>query len=484
MIRERLKEGMAKVALQFSSSIHHDRHIFYYDILVDIAHVLTLHRAGYLKEEEAGNILRALKQVRNAGYRDDWKFEDIHEAIETEVTAITEDGARMHTARSRNDEVATCLRLFARDRLLNVMENLVNLLDVVLRLAENNHSLMPGFTHLQYAQPTRVSHHLIAYHDMLERDFERAVEIYRRVNKCPLGSAAFASSSYKLDREYAAKLLGFDDIVENSEDAVASRDFLIESVYLCTSIMLSLSRIAEEVILWSSEFGFIELSDRYASVSSIMPQKKNPDIAELLRANAGRLIGNLSTVTSIYKALPFSYNRDFQEMNEVLYDSLLRTELALEVAAGMLSEIKFKEDVMRDKVAKEFVCATDLADMLVKNYGLPFRVAHRIVARLAHSEIFKPRASDIQEVAKDFGFNIKLSEDDLRKAMDIDSIVESRIIRGGTALEEVTRMLVERKKRLEEKRAIIEKLKRKVADALENLYTEAMKLGVDFHGSG
>jgi argininosuccinate lyase len=319
---------------------------------------------------------------------------------------------------------------------------------------------------------------------MLERDFERAVEIYRRVNKCPLGSAAFASSSYKLDREYAAKLLGFDDIVENSEDAVASRDFLIESVYLCTSIMLSLSRIAEEVILWSSEFGFIELSDRYASVSSIMPQKKNPDIAELLRANAGRLIGNLSTVTSIYKALPFSYNRDFQEMNEVLYDSLLRTELALEVAAGMLSEIKFKEDVMRDKVAKEFVCATDLADMLVKNYGLPFRVAHRIVARLAHSEIFKPRASDIQEVAKDFGFNIKLSEDDLRKAMDIDSIVESRIIRGGTALEEVTRMLVERKKRLEEKRAIIEKLKRKVADALENLYTEAMKLGVDFHGSG
>ncbi len=482
MLRDsRMEKSMDPQALKLSNSIEHDRNIFYYDILVDIAHVLTLHKSGYLSQQEAAEILKALKKIRERGYKAEWNYEDVHEAIEAEVTKITPAGAKMHTGRSRNDEIATCLRLYARDHLLNLAENILAVMEVLLKKAEKSEAIMPGFTHLQYAQPTRLSHHLIAYHDMLSRDFDRAIEAFKRANKCPLGSAAFASTSYSLDRLYTARLLGFDGVVENSEDAVSSRDFLIDAVYSCTSLMLSVSRITEEIVLFSSEFGFIGLPDEFSSTSSIMPQKKNPDIAELLRANAGKLIGNLTAAMSIYKAMPFSYNRDFQEMNPILYDSLKRAELASEVLAAMMGKIEFNEDVMKAKASKGFATATELADMLVMKYRIPFRMSHRIVGRLAAKGIERPTAEDIKSVAKEMGYSVKISDDDVAEALDVEKVVERRRNMGGTASDEINKMIDARKDELKNKKAKVRNLRGRIALNLRMLYDEAKKVGVDFH---
>ncbi|AAB90359.1 argininosuccinate lyase [Archaeoglobus fulgidus] len=482
MLREsRMKKGMDPKALKLSSSIEHDKNIFLYDILVDVAHVLTLKKGGYLSEEEAKEIILALKKVKDSGFREDWPYEDVHEAIEAEVTKITPHGAKMHTGRSRNDEVATCLRMFARDHLLNLAEAILNALDVLIKKAEKSHFLMPGFTHLQYAQPTRLSHHLLAYHDMLSRDFERAIEAFRRVNKSPLGSAAFASTGYSLDRVYAARLLGFDGVVEHSEDAVASRDFVIESIFVAAEAMLSISRIAEEIVLFSSEFGFITLPDEFSSTSSIMPQKKNPDIAELLRANAGKIAGNLTSAMMIYKATPFSYNRDFQEMNPLLYESLKRTHLAVEVFASMMGKIKFNPEITERKASKGFATATELADMLVMKYGVPFRMAHRIVGRLAAKELERPTASDVNSAAKELGVEINVRDEDVLEALDVEKVVENRGNLGGTSKAEVERMIKARKSDLKDRKTLLRKLRGEVKMGLKMLYDEAKKLGVDIN---
>lgn len=465
---------MDKLALDFSSSLSHDSKIFYYDILVDIAHVLGLLRCGHIDKEEAKEIIKALFVVRDAGYDSLPKeYEDVHEAIEAEVTKRTPAGKKLHTARSRNDEVATCLRMFARDKLLSLAFSLLELRRVLIGIAENNvDTIMPGFTHLQYAQPTVLAHHVLAYHDMIERDFERALNAFKRVNLSPLGSAAFASTSFKLDREYTAELLGFDGVVENSCDAVASRDFLIESIFISASTMLSLSRMAEEIILWCSEFGFVELPDEYASSSSIMPQKKNPDIAELIRAKAGRVLGNLAGVMSIYKAMPFTYNRDFQEMNPIMFESLEIADISTILMARMLEKIKFKRDVMLEKALKGFAHATELADLITKK-GVPFRDAHRIVGRLI-AESLEFNAKNVKRIAKEFGYEIELSEDELK--FDAKEIVESRDNLGGTSRSEILRMIEVRKRRLEEDREMLAEIVDGVSEKLERLYNEAMEL--------
>ncbi len=479
VIRGRLEEELDAAALKFTSSVHHDRHILFYDLLVDVAHVLTLHRAGYISEDDVRKIVKALKKVAsmlNDEVESLEKYEDVHEAIENEVTKITESGLKMHTGRSRNDEVATCLRMFARDHLLLMMEGIASLLKTILEIAEKSHFPMPGFTHLQFAQPTRLSHHLLAYFDALSRDLERCMDAFRRVNLSPLGSAAFASSGYDLDREFSANLLGFDGVVENSEDAVASRDFLIESLFVSTSVMLSLSRIAEEIVLWSSEFDFIELPDRYSSVSSIMPQKKNPDVAELIRANAGKAIGNLTAAMTIYKAMPFSYNRDFQEMNDLLYTTMKKVLLAINVANGMLSEIRFKRDVMERKALKGFTMATEIADVLVRKYGIPFRVAHRIVAKLTSKGIFEPRGEEISRIADEFGYKIDAHDADF--AIDIETVLESRKSIGGTAKKEVARMIDRRKRELGERMKTISEMKMIVEERIRNMFKMCGDLGV------
>ena len=319
MIRSRLSKEMDADALKLTTSMDFDWNIFQYDILVDYAHVLMLFKTGHLNENELRYIIKALKTVEKMGFDNLPKGEDVHEAIEAAVIELTEFGKKMHTARSRNDEIATCLRLFARDKILEILSDLAELRSVLLKKASEYKDIVcRRLPDQKYAQPTKLSHHLIAYHDMVERDFQRFLDAFKRINKSPLGSAAFVSTSFNIDRNITAKLLGFEGLIENSMDAVASRDFLIEFVSCCSLLMLSFSRICEEIILWSSEFGFVELPDEFASSSSIMPQKKNPDVAEIIRAKAGRVIGNLTAVMAIYKALPFTYNRDFQHFHHNL----------------------------------------------------------------------------------------------------------------------------------------------------------------------
>jgi len=471
---------MDKLALDFSSSINSDENIFYYDILVDYAHVLNLLKSEIINKNEAKEIILALNEVRERGYQSKNQFkdyEDVHEAIEAEVTKITKAGLKMHTARSRNDEVATCLRLFARDSLISLMVALLELREVIIDVAQKNLDVvMPGFTHLQYAQPTNLSHHLIAHHDSIERDFLRAKDVFKRVNLCPLGSAAFASTSFKLDRSYTADLLGFDGIVENSVDGVSSRDFLIECVFIAVSTMLSLSRIAEELILWASEFNFVELPDEYSSTSSIMPQKKNPDIAELIRAKCGKVIGNLTSAMAIYKAMPYTYNRDFQEMNEILYDSMKIAEISTILMARMLRNIKFKVEIMEEKAKKEFSTATEIADLLVMKDSIPFRIAHKIVGKII-MENLDFTVDNVKKIAKEFGVEVKnVSKEDLKNALDVKKVVEKRENVGGTSTNEIKRMLGMRENSLKEDIKFFEELVDKISARLERLYEEIKKV--------
>lgn len=470
--KERLKE-MDKGALKFTSSIEHDSNIFYYDILVDVAHVLCLHRGGYLTDKEASEIIKALNKILSEGYSGE--FEDIHEAIEAKVTEITKDGKKMHTGRSRNDEVATCLRMFTRDNLLEVAERILKVQATILELAERDHTIMPGFTHLQFAQPTRLSHHLLTYYELFEKDFERVIEAFRRSNLCPLGSSAFASTSYNLDREYTARLLGFEDVLEHSEFAVSTRDFLIEAIFCCAMTITNVSRIAEELVVFST-LRFVELPDEFTSTSSIMPQKKNPDVAELLRAKAGKIIGNLVSAMTIYKGLPFSYNRDFQEMNAILYESFKTTISSLKVLNGMLWGLKFNKDVLEAKASEGFSTATEIADMLVRDYRVPFRDAHKIVARVI-SRGFELNTKNFEDVAREFDYDIRIEEDRLLDAINVEKAVERRKTIGGTAKEEISRMMRERKERVQKKRRQILAMKRKIEARLKLLEKEVEKIG-------
>ena len=481
VVRSRLKGEMSEVALRLTSSLHHDHSIFHYDILVDLAHVLNLLKNNHISEDEAARILSTLLEVRDAGYDGLSKeYEDVHEAIEAKVIQMAgEAGRKMHTGRSRNDEVATCLRLFTRDRLLSMAQAVLWLREVLLERAEAEDAVMPGFTHLQYAQPTRLSHHLIAYQDMLERDYQRIVDAFKRVNLSPLGSAAFASTGFRLDRFYAARLLGFAGIVENSMDAVATRDFAVESISVSCSLMLSLSRIAEELILWSSEFGFVELPDEYTSSSSIMPQKKNPDVAELIRAKAGKLIGNLAAAASIYKAMPYAYNRDFQEINPLLYESLEIAELSTLAMAEMMEKLKFRKEVMEEKAGKGFSCATELADTLVRKCNLPFRTAHAIVGRVAMESANSITLEQLDRIALEVaGVTVsgKISREELNQILDPKKVVEMRTNTGGTSSQEIRRMLDDRMRRLEQDAESLEKIIEEVSAGLEMMYEEVERV--------
>ncbi|MFO7966131.1 MAG: argininosuccinate lyase [Archaeoglobaceae archaeon] len=479
VVRSRLDKDMDEMALFYSSSLEHDSNIFFYVIMVDMAHTLNLLAAGHLEWSEAKNILNAIQEIKEEGYSTFNSYEDIHEAVEAKLTETTDDGRKIQTAKSRNDEIATCLRLFARDRLLMLMDSLLAVRISVLELAKEYIDIvMPGYTHLQPAQPTRLSHHLIAYHDMLARDFERAVEAMDRVNLCPLGSAAFASTSFETDRGNVADLLGFDDVVDNSADAVSSRDFLIESVYAATSSMLSMSRMAEEIILWSSEFDYIELPDEFASSSSIMPQKKNPDIAELLRAKAGRLNGNLTALISMYRAMPFNYNRDFQEMNPLLYQSVETAIASANLMAKMLKGIQFKREIMTQKVGEKFISATELANLMVKKAEIPFRSAHEIVGRLALEGNYHPSIEDVDQKALeivDKRISDFVSREELNRSLDPQYVVEN-MGSGGPARSEVERMIKDRDEQYSHDESEMYQLIDKISARLERLHDEVRRV--------
>jgi argininosuccinate lyase len=453
--------------MEFTSSMKSDKWIFDADIMVDFAHTIMLKEQGIIKEEDCSRILRGLLRIREEGIEKlDHTYEDIHISLESRlIDMVGEDvGGRMHSGRSRNDEVATCIRLTLREEMLALMEELHVLRNTLCSLAaENIETLMPGFTHLQHAQPTTLAHHLIAHMDALGRDMDRLRSAYSRVNLCPLGAAAFASTGFNIDRERTRQLLGFDGLVENSMDAVSSRDFLIEGTAVLTNLVINLSKMAEELVIWStSEFAFIELDDRYASTSSIMPQKKNPDTAELLRGKSGVVVGSLMALVTTCKALPLSYNRDLQEATPNMWKAMETARSSVRMMEGMIRTMKINKEVTASKSVMGFTTATELADTLVRVTGIPFRTAHQIVGVLARGEedVLMQQIDAVADKVLGVKLSSKgLTEEMICEALDPISNIKKRKVIGGPAFEEMEQAIMRRKRTMQQEDKEISALK-------------------------
>jgi argininosuccinate lyase len=414
----------------FLSSFGSDRRIFGADIDVGRAHVVALAERGIVSYEDAAAILNALDEVEEGGFDTlDDTHEDVHPAIEAKVVEeVGEDvGGRLHTARSRNDEVATCIRIALREQLLGAARDVLALRSALVeRAEETDDHLVSGYTHLQRAQPTTVGHHLLSYDAAVERDFGRLLDAYDRVNKCPLGSAAFAGTSFDIDRERTASLLGFDRPTRNSMDGVASRDFAVEAVSAALNAAVTLSRLCEDLVLWSShEFGIVEFDDAYASTSSIMPQKKNPDTAELARGKTGTVHAALTGIVTNLKGLPAAYNRDLQEATGHVWEAFDAARSSTRVLAGVVETAEFDRDAARRTVEGGFVGATELADTLVRETGIAFRTAHHIVASVAN-DTEDPTADDVREAFRDVtGDAVEMDDETLERSLEPQGCVES-----------------------------------------------------------
>lgn len=468
---------------EFTSSVPADRWLFSSDILVDKAHTAMLARQGIIASEDAAAILRSLTEIGEEGVDavNIPAFEDVHMALESKlIKNVGENvGGRMHSGRSRNDEVATCIRISARADLIGLMGEVITLRKALVKLAsENIDTIMPGFTHLQHAQPTTLAHHLLAHVSVLDRDFERLIDAYKHVNICPLGSAAFASTGFPLDREYAAKLLGFDGIMDNSMDGVSARDFILDLISRLAILEVNMSRLADELILWcTQEFGFIELSDAYASTSSIMPQKKNPDVIELMRGRTGTVIGHMTAAFSIVKGLPYSYNSDLQEVTPQLLRSFEITIGSVRILEGVVSTMTVRKDEMARKSTWGFTTATEIADTIVRSTGLPFRTAHGIVGRLSR-EGGDPSLADVDRASSAM-IGKKLSDMGLTKAKledakDPAKNVERRKIPGGPAAVAIKEKLKKEKAGIKEDEGEVNSISGKLDRANKEL-EKAMK---------
>jgi len=438
----RFKESTNELVEEFTESVSYDKRLAPFDIAGSIAHVKMLEKQGILKPEEAQKIIeglnRVLEEVESGQF--EWKreLEDVHMNVEKKLTEIVGPvGGKLHTGRSRNDQVATDVRLYVRKEIEEILELLKNLRRAFWKQAkENLDVVMPGYTHLQIAQPVLYSHHMLAYYWMFKRDEERFRDTLKRINVSPLGSAALAGTSYPLDREFTAKLLGFDGVTRNSMDAVSDRDFIAETIFNCAMVMMHLSRLSEELVLWSTEeFSFIELPDAFCTGSSIMPQKKNPDVSELTRGKTGRVYGDLVAILTILKGLPLTYNRDLQEDKEPLFDAIDTVKLSIKVNALIVEGMKPKKERMREQAKKGFSLATDVADYLAKR-GVPFREAHRIVGEIVSYCLDKGK--DLEDLTLDEfrKFSDKFDEDVL-ELMSVEGSINSRNITGGTAREQV-----------------------------------------------
>ena len=377
-----------QLVYNFNASITFDRKFYKQDIEGSIAHVTMLAKQGILTEQERDNIVRTLKEIRDeveSGRLEiTSEYEDIHSFVEANlIDRLGDTGKKLHTGRSRNDQVALDMRLYTRDELLHTDDLLKELLETILKIMEaNTETIMPGFTHLQKAQPITLAHHMGAYFEMFKRDRLRLHDIYERMNYCPLGSGALAGTTYPLDREYTAELLGFYGPTLNSMDGVSDRDYLIEFLSACATIMMHLSRFSEEIIIWNSnEYQFVEIDDAYSTGSSIMPQKKNPDIAELVRGKTGRVYGALMSLLTTMKGIPLAYNKDMQEDKELSFDAMDTVKGCIALFTGMLATMKFNKGKMRLSANNGFTNATDAADYLVK-HGVPFRDAHGIIGKI------------------------------------------------------------------------------------------------------
>ncbi|MBI4187890.1 MAG: argininosuccinate lyase [Chloroflexi bacterium] len=449
-IRGRFHKAADKAAVRYTASIPFDWRLYPYDIAGSIAHARMLAKQGIISNKEADAITRGLAAIKEEIKQGKFQFkpelEDIHMNIEARlIDKIGEAGRKLHTARSRNDQIALDIRLFTKEAIDNTLLGLQELQQALLKLAEaNKKTVIPGYTHLQRAQPVLLAHHLLAYFEMLQRDRARFSDCLQRTDVMPLGSGAIAGVAYDIDRQFVAKELGFSQTSQNSIDAVSDRDFIIEYEAAASIAMMHLSRLAEETILWSSaEFDFIELDDAYATGSSIMPQKKNPDVAELVRGKTGRVYGNLMALLTTMKALPLAYNRDLQEDKEGFFDCVDTLLSSLEVFSGMIGTLRVKPENTAQAVRQGYILATDLADYLVKK-GAPFRTAYDIVARLV---------SYASEKGKSFG-ELKLTEykkfsplfgNDVR-SVTVESSLAARDNTGGTAPKRVNAALAKAKK--------------------------------------
>lgn len=433
----RFTENVSEFTQHFGASLPVDKALYAQDIAGSKAHAHMLAKVGVISHEDADAIESGLERVKNRIESGDFTFdindEDIHMSVERALTAdIGDAGARLHTGRSRNDQVATDTRLFAKKRAHDLMHANVALRHALVEQAEKHFDvILPGYTHMQHAQPVLFSHHMLAYVWMLTRDFERLAAAERAADASPLGAAALAGTTYPLDRQMTAAELGFSKVIPNSLDAVSDRDFLLDLDYACAVSCMHLSRLCEELVLWStSEFGFIELSDSFSTGSSIMPQKKNPDFAELIRGKTGRVVGNLVSLLVTMKALPLAYNKDLQEDKYGVIDSAKTLEDCLQCAAGMIETMQIKPGSMMAQAKKGHLAATDVADYLAKK-GLPFRHAHEVVGHLVL--LCEQRGCNLDDLSlEDFKAASPLFEEDITSALDLESIVKARTTEGGT----------------------------------------------------
>jgi len=438
----RFSEPVSELVKRYTASVSFDYKLAMFDIQGSQAHAQMLAACSIITKQDLNDIQRGLAQIENEIITGEfvWSldFEDVHLNIEKRLTTLVGDaGKRLHTGRSRNDQVATDIRLYLRSAIDDLLLLIQQLQGALIDLAEQHtNTIMPGFTHLQVAQPISFAHHLMAYFEMLKRDALRLQDTRSRVNHLPLGSAALAGTSYPIKREYVAELLGFDGVCENSLDAVSDRDFAIEFTANAALIMTHLSRFSEELILWMSpRFGFIKIADRFCTGSSIMPQKKNPDVPELVRGKTGRINGNLVSLLTLMKGQPLAYNKDNQEDKEPLFDTVDTLTQTLRIYTDMISGIKVNPDAMRDAALQGFATATDLADYLVKK-GLPFRDAHEAVALAV--KYAEDRNCDLSEVdLTELQQFSALIEKDIFQVLTLEGSIASRNHIGGTAPQQV-----------------------------------------------
>ncbi|MFW5555021.1 MAG: argininosuccinate lyase [Roseburia inulinivorans] len=424
-----------QLVYNFNASITFDRKFYKQDIEGSIAHVTMLAKQGILTEQERDYIVRTLKEIRDeveSGRLEiTSEYEDIHSFVEANlIDRLGDTGKKLHTGRSRNDQVALDMRLYTRDELLHTDDLLKELLETILKIMEaNTETIMPGFTHLQKAQPITLAHHMGAYFEMFKRDRLRLHDIYERMNYCPLGSGALAGTTYPLDREYTAELLGFYGPTLNSMDGVSDRDYLIEFLSACATIMMHLSRFSEEIIIWNSnEYQFVEIDDAYSTGSSIMPQKKNPDIAELVRGKTGRVYGTLMSLLTTMKGIPLAYNKDMQEDKELSFDAMDTVKGCIALFTGMLATMKFNKGKMRLSANNGFTNATDAADYLVK-HGVPFRDAHGIIGKIVLYCIERGIAIDDMSL-DELKAICPVFEEDIYEEISMETCVNNRLTIG------------------------------------------------------
>ncbi|WP_409302157.1 argininosuccinate lyase [Peribacillus sp. SCS-155] len=439
---------------EFGASISFDKELVMEDIEGSLAHVKMLEHCGILRKEETDQIVGGLQALKEKAKKEQLLFsvemEDIHLNLESLlIQEIGPVGGKLHTGRSRNDQVATDMHLYLRSQIKEVQNQIINLQKAILSQAEDNiTTLIPGYTHLQRAQPISFAHHMMAYFWMLERDRQRFSESMKRVNVSPLGAGALAGTTFPIDREYSAGLLGFEAIYENSLDAVSDRDFIIEFLSNSSTLMMHLSRLAEEIILWSShEFHYIELDDAFSTGSSIMPQKKNPDMAELIRGKTGRVYGNLMGLLTVLKGLPLAYNKDMQEDKEGMFDTVRTVSGSLKIFEGMIKTMTVKKDVMEKTVQSDFSNATELADYLAAK-GMPFREAHEVVGKLVLSCV--KQQCYLADLSMDqFKAASELFEEDIFNALSPYEAVRRRNSAGGTGFDAV-QLAIQKAKRIVE----------------------------------